>query len=120
MAAQDDILSSMNLLRDTGSQLTSAVTEALSDQSFSLSGWEKLLSVTTQYAAKVDELMDMVDVAYDDDEIDDDQEESASDFTSTSHDLAMALTQKIFDQIKSMGGNANLLLSNYQKLFYKD
>lgn len=114
MPTGEAILDIVNVISEQEKVLTASVPIALKSPQLSLSHAEQLLSFCVRYLAGVDRLYDAVLGAVDDETIDDELQERASDVADTCHGAGLALQNDVFEKVRQLGGNANRMLSELQ------
>lgn len=116
MATPQEIFEITKHQNDLGLSMLGKVRDAALSNSFDVSSGERLIGELAKYMAATDKIFDLIENNSDDMSLE--QEDALSDMASVCHDLGNETLLLVMEKVKSLGGNANLMLSNAQKRHY--
>lgn len=117
---QNIIHQMMETLGTHAKSLSEDIPKALSSPDLTLPQAERILSICVQSLSSIDHLYGSVEQAEENESLDDDLLESASDFADACYELVISLQNQAFNKVRSFGGNANKLLNDLQEKHYSD
>ena len=118
MQNSEALLDAMKAAQEMANGLSSSVSAILDSPDLTVEGATGALDAVVRYLAMIDGFFEAIETAAENETIDLELEESASDFAETAHDLGLSLQQAALDRLRSLGVNANRALASAQAEHY--